>query len=344
VIRRVLIGMIAAALVVTLSAAALVGVWVHRASQPGREAVLFQVGVGESLIQVVDRLALEGLVGHPRAVVLYGWLRGYDRRIMAGTYSIVPGESAAAILNRMIAGDVFTVSVTVPEGLMVTEIARVLADYVAVDSTAVVAAAHDPMMLARFGVEAPSLEGYLFPDTYPVPWGTSAAELVAMMVRGLDAVFDSTLEARAREIGMSRHEVLTLASIVEAECRLPEERARVSAVYHNRLRRHMRLEADPTVAYAKGGYRGRLFYRDLEIDSPYNTYRNDGLPPGPICSPGEGAILAALYPDTTSTALYFVARGDGGHVFSETLREHLAAVKEARKRRAAAEQLSPSGR
>jgi UPF0755 protein len=124
---------------------------------------------------------------------------------------------------------------------------------------------------------------------------------------------------------------LTLASIIEAETRMPEERALVSAVYHNRLRRNMRLEADPTVAYAMGGYKGRLLYADLDIDSPYNTYRNRGLPPGPICCAGSASILAALYPDATSEALYFVARGDGSHIFSRTLREHRIAVEQARR-------------
>jgi UPF0755 protein len=130
---------------------------------------------------------------------------------------------------------------------------------------------------------------------------------------------------------MTPHEVLTLASIIEAESRVPEERARISSVYHNRLRRKMRLEADPTVAYAMGGYKGRLLYADLEIDSPYNTYRRTGLPIGPICSPGEASIRAALYPDTTVDDLYFVARGDGTHIFSRTLKEHNAAVRRVRR-------------
>jgi UPF0755 protein len=120
---------------------------------------------------------------------------------------------------------------------------------------------------------------------------------------------------------------------VEAETRVPEERRTVSAVYHNRLKKRMRLEADPTVAYAMGGYKGRLLYEDLEIESPYNTYKNAGLPPGPICSPGEASIRAALYPDPDTEALYFVASGDGSHVFSKTLEEHLAATKRARSKR-----------
>jgi UPF0755 protein len=130
---------------------------------------------------------------------------------------------------------------------------------------------------------------------------------------------------------MSRHEVLTLASIVEAEAHVGDERPTIAAVYHNRLKKNMRLEADPTVAYAMGGFRGRLYYKDLAIESPYNTYRRTGLPPSPICNPGEASIRAALYPAEGVDALYFVARGDGRHVFSATLREHNAAVAETRR-------------
>jgi len=182
----------------------------------------------------------------------------------------------------------------------------------------------------RRGVEAPTLEGYLFPDTYHVPFGAGAGDVVGQMLARFDDVFVDSLSARAAEIGMTPHQALTLASIIEAEARVPEERPTISAVYHNRLRKGMRLEADPTVAYAMGGFRGRLLYVHLETDSPYNTYKNKGLPPGPICSPGEAAIRAALYPRPGVGALYFVARGDGSHIFSMTLREHLSAIKQVR--------------
>jgi UPF0755 protein len=153
------------------------------------------------------------------------------------------------------------------------------------------------------------------------------------MVSRANAAWSEDFDRRARDVGMSRHQILTLASIVEAEARVPDERATIAAVYHNRLKKGMRLEADPTVAYAMGGFRGRLYYKDLEIDSPYNTYRRTGLPPGPICNPGAESIRAALYPAGGVDALYFVARGDGRHVFSTTLRDHNAAVREARKNR-----------
>jgi UPF0755 protein len=199
-----------------------------------------------------------------------------------------------------------------------------------------IAAITDPEVRRRREIPAPSLEGYLFPDTYRVPWGAGAPDIVRQMLSRTDEAFAAYLD-RCAAMGWTPHEVLTMASIIEAEARVGEERSLISAVYHNRLRRGMRLEADPTVAYAMGGYRGRLLYRDLEIDSPYNTYRNGGLPPGPICSPGAASIRAALYPDPDSDALYFVARGDGSHVFSRTLEEHERAVRAARRARAAAE-------
>jgi UPF0755 protein len=213
---------------------------------------------------------------------------------------------------------------------MVTQIAGALSEALEIDSTAFAGLARDPDLFDRVGISGPSLEGYFFPDTYTIPWGTSELDIAGIMIDRLDDVFDESRMERAREIGFTRHGILTLASIVEAETRLSEELPLVSAVYHNRLNKGMRLEADPTVAYAMGGYKGRMYFKHLEIDSPYNTYKNAGLPPGPICSPGEAAIEAALYPDPAFEALYFVAKGNGGHIFSLTLKDHLAAVRKVK--------------
>jgi UPF0755 protein len=242
---------------------------------------------------------------------------------------VTVGERPLDILHRLVKGDVLTASVTIPEGYAIWDIAGAF-EVAGVDSMEILAALQDIGIRERRKITAPSLEGYLFPDTYLVPWGAAPGEIVDMMLSRLDEVFDAGLLQRAVDVGMSPHQVLTLASIIEAETRIPGERKLVSAVYHNRLKRRMRLEADPTVAYAMGGYKGRLLYGDLEIDSPYNTYRIYGLPPGPICSAGAASIRAALYPDSMSTALYFVARGDGSHIFSGNLREHREAVNRAR--------------
>ncbi len=296
--------------------------------------VLFTIVNGESFSNVTGRLSDGGFIRDQRAIKIYAWIRRYDRRIKAGTYSVTRGETPHDILERFVHGDIYRVSVTVPEGLMHREIAGVLAASANVDSAGFALLSSDPDARAKLGVEGPTLEGYLFPDTYLLPWGMAALDAAGVMVRRLDEVYDEDMRERARAVGMTRHEVLTFASIVQAETRLPEEFPLVSAVYHNRLRRGMRLEADPTVAYAMGGYRGRLYYKDLEIDSPYNTYRYGGLPPGPICSPGEAAITATLFPDTTCHAIYFVAEGNGGHIFSLTLKDHLSAVQKVRKSKA----------
>ena len=331
--QRILFAAVGMILLIGALAAAFLIIGVHRPTGKGSdEPVLFEVTQGEGFSNIKKRLAEEGLIRYPKALALYAWLRRVDRRIHVGTYSLTSGERPKDILDKLVRGDIYHVSVTVPEGFMYHEIAGALAA-AAVDSAAFFALSDDEALRAELKVEGASLEGYLFPDTYLVPWGAEGTSVATMMVGRLEEVFDEEAAARAAEIGMSRHEVLTLASIVQAETRLPAELPLVSAVYHNRLELGMRLEADPTVAYAMGGYRGRLYYKDLEIDSPYNTYRTAGLPPGPICSAGEAAIHAALYPDATCRAIYFVAQGDGGHVFSLTLQDHLAAVRNVRRQR-----------
>jgi UPF0755 protein len=308
-----------------------VGARPHRKGA-GSEPVLFAVTKGESFSSVARRLGETDLVAHPRVLEIYAWVRGSDRKIKAGTYALGAGESPREIVEKLVLGDIFKVSVTIPEGFMHTQIAGALAA-AGIDSAVFAGLANDEETRKKLGVEGPSLEGYLFPDTYLVPMGMTPLEAAAMMRARLDEVFDAKMARRAEEISMTRHQVLTLASIIQAEARLPAEMPLVSAVYHNRLRKGIKLEADPTVAYAMGGYRGRLYYKDLEIDSPFNTYKHAGLPPGPICAPGRASIEAALYPDTACRAVYFVAKGDGGHIFSLTLEEHIAAVESVKRSR-----------
>jgi len=305
----------------------------HHPGGAGTEADLITVTVTEGMpfSGITRELRRHRLVEHPRVINAYARLRNYDKRVHTGTYQFAPADRPVDILRKLVEGDVLKVLVTIPEGFTVTQIAGTVARRAGMDSTAFIEAAADPKLLTSRNIPIPSVEGYLFPDSYRIPWGSEERDVVDMMLARLNEVFDGTLQRRAASMDMSRHEVLTLASIIEAEAHLPEERATISAVYHNRLKKGMKLEADPTVAYAMGEYKGRLLYEDLKIDSPYNTYLYRGLPPGPICNPGEGSIVAALYPDSTSKFLYFVARGDGSHIFSMTLREHLAAVKKVRR-------------
>lgn len=305
---------------------------VTRPLSPAGGNVRVKVGHGEGLSAVTHDLESSGLVRHAWTLNFFARTIGDERKIKRGTYEFAVGMSPVQILRAMVRGDILSVRVTIPEGFTTWQIAGAFRA-AGIDSTDMLAATRDSTLLHVWRVPTGTLEGYLFPDTYQVPFGSEAKDVVTQMLERFNAEWTPDLARRAEQIGMTRHQVLTLASVIEAEAHVPEERAVVSAVYHNRLRRGMRLEADPTVAYAMGGFRGRLLYKDLAVDSPYNTYQHDGLPPGPICSPGEAAIHAALYPDETVRALYFVARGDGTHVFSSTLAEHNAAVRESRRNR-----------
>lgn len=301
--------------------------------RPGDSPVRVSVERGKPFSAIVRQLSQMGLVQRSRLFNWYAVARGFDRAIDVGTYEFAPGERPIDILEKLVAGDVLKVAVTIPEGLHLWEVAGIVSARAGIDSSGFVAFTQSPATCARFGIDAPTLEGYLFPETYLVPWEAGETTMVRVMVSRLREVCAGLRDSMQIGTPMNCNQVLTLASIIEAEARLPGERPIISAVYHNRLARGMRLEADPTVAYAMGGYRGRLLYDDLLIDSPYNTYRHAGLPPGPICNPGRAAIEAALAPDSTCEALYFVARGDGGHIFSVTLKEHLAAVAAVRKQR-----------
>lgn len=321
--------------VVALSVAALAGFGifvvsdVRRASAPG-EPVRVTVPRGAAFKTVVKDLVDRGLVRRAWTLEFFAKATRGDREVQRGTYEFARGTPALDILRAMVRGDVLAVSVTIPEGFNTWQIAAAVHP-AGIDSVDMLSATRDGELRRALGVDAASLEGYLFPDTYRIPFGSDARDVAAQMLTRFHGVWTPDQERRAREIGMTRHEVVTLASIIESEAHVPAERAMVSAVYHNRLQRGMKLDADPTVAYAMGGYRGRLYFRDLQTDSPYNTYRRAGLPPGPICSPGASSIRAALNPDPSVRALYFVARGDGGHVFSATLREHDAAVRAIRR-------------
>lgn len=305
----------------------------RRGDAKDAQPVRVTVAEGEGFGHVLADLHEKGLVPRPWTFKFFARVLGHDRHIRRGVYQFTPGTPPSDILSALVNGDILQVKVTIPEGYASWQIAAAFLP-AGVDSVSMRNAIADPELLTAMRVPVPTLEGYLFPDTYHIPYGSNADDVVGQMIHRLNSAWSASDEARAAQLGMTRHQVLTLASIIEAEARVDEERPRVSAVYHNRLARGMRLEADPTVAYAMGGFKGRLYYKDLKVESPYNTYTHAGLPPGPICSPGSASIRAALYPAAGEDALYFVARGDGRHVFSSTLREHNAAVQQARRERA----------
>jgi UPF0755 protein len=215
--------------------------------------------------------------------------------------------------------------VTIPEGYDIVQITPLLTRALGVPADSVNAAVRDSTLRARVSDPAETLEGYLFPDTYILAPGSSAREAIGEMVRRFEREWKPEYDAQAAALGYSRHQIVTMASIVEKEARLPEERPVIAAVYYNRLRTGMPLQADPTVQYALGHHVGRVLYKDLEVDSPYNTYQHPGLPPGPIASPGGASLRAALAPAKVPY-LYFVAAPDGHHEFRTTMAEHAKAI------------------
>jgi UPF0755 protein len=302
------------------------------ATAAGPEGVVFEVEKGWSAKAVLDGLREQGLVRSDRPLRLACRLFYPGERFKAGEYLFRTPLTAKAALFTIFDGRIHLEPVTVPEGLTGREIAALLKPGDEAWAAAFQAAAGKTALIADLDPQARDLEGYLFPETYDMPSQAPAAELVEAMVAGFRRVFDEARRRRAAEIGMSVRETVVLASLIEEETARPEERPLVSAVFHNRLKIGMKLDCDPTVAYAlkrEGRYTGRLLLRDLKLDSPYNTYLHAGLPPGPISNPGASSLEAALNPAPVDY-LYFVASGDGAHRFSRTLSEHLAAVEKYR--------------
>jgi UPF0755 protein len=282
--------------------------------------VVIEPGVPFS--QIAQRFVDAGLIRNPSVFILLGRMFGIEHRAKAGRYRFRSTTDMAAILRALYRGATYREHVLIHAGKHITGVAEVLRREAEVDSVAFVTLAWDSVFVSRLGVPSTNAEGFLFPDTYDVEWQEPAATLIGRMVKRFFRVFDDSMRSRAGEMGMTVTEAVTLASIIEKEAMLDRERPRISAVFHNRLKRGMRLQADPTVRYALGKWSGRILYKDLKVDSPFNTYVVYGLPPYPICNPGKASLLAALYPLPASEELYFVAQGDGSHYFSETAVEH----------------------
>jgi UPF0755 protein len=296
------------------------------------EPLLFEVPRGASLQTIAERLEVAGLVRNADAVGILARYRGLENTLQAGEYRLSPASTPDEILDALATGRVATYEVAVPEGFTAAKIAERLEAADLGNAEEFLAWVRDPASTGAHGVEGTSLEGYLFPETYRLPRGFGPRETAAVFVDQFLEVWRE-LEPRARERNLSMNEVVTLASIVEKETGIPEERALIAAVFLNRLKRGMRLETDPTVIYGIPDFDGNLRRSDLEDpDNPYNTYHIAGLPPGPIASPGRDALLAVVEPADVDY-LYFVSRNDGTHHFSRTYREHLRAVGEFQTRR-----------
>lgn len=289
---------------------------------------------GASFSAVTDSLKARGVISDTRTFKLLARVRGIDRSVHAGVYEFPVGTTPWQVLTMLATGKKAALRFTVPEGLTIPEVSTLAAEKLGIRADSFIAAARDSVMAtAMLDMRVPSFEGFLRPETYLVPADINARELVRVMAEGFKSEWKPAWNARLDSLRMNRLQLVTLASIVEGEARADEERETIAGVYHNRLRIGMALQADPTVQYAimlkRGRKKSRLFIRDYAFPSPYNTYLNPGLPPGPVNSPSRRSIEAALYPASVKY-LYFVAGPDGRHVFSRTYNEHLRAIRRIR--------------
>lgn len=299
---------------------------------PGQE-VIVAIPKGATLSDVGSILHEKGVISSAFVFKLVAMIRGEQTRIQAGEYSLKTGSDADAVLDQLISGKTSMYRVTVPEGYNLEQVADLLDRLGTVTRESFLAAAQDRRFLQELLVKSYTAEGYLFPDTYFLRSSEKgdARAIIRRMVKRFHEVYDAHVRATAEKNGWSTHDVVTLASLIEKEARESEHNL-VSSVFHNRLRKNMLLQSDPTVIYGIKPMGSKITKADLQRDHPYNTYVRRGLPPGPIANPGKASLIAAVKPDLTDF-LYFVAKNDGTHVFSSTLREHNRAVNKYQRRR-----------
>jgi len=290
-----------------------------------------KVPAGSNLTIVADSLTTRGIVESAKKFRRYADSKDAGTKLKPGVYEFRAGEKWSTIVDKLVRGDVVKARVVVPEGWTSRQIAARLAAALGGNADSIHARLADTAAARTYGVPGPTLEGYLYPATYVFPIGTPVEKAVGEMVRRYQRAWTPQMRAQLQAQGISERDAVALASIVEREAKDWHERPTIAAVYRNRLKKNMRLQADPTVQYALGQQRARLLYRDIASVSgdPYNTYTHAGLPPGPIASPSQGAIQAALNPAPVDF-LYFVARPNGTHVFTRTLAEHNAAKRASR--------------
>ncbi len=282
------------------------------------------IDTGSSVSRIGQVLASAGVVRDVRSFQIAARLKGAERRMQAGEYRFDKAATAFEVVGRIARGDVFARPITFPEGRTAAEMAAIFAERASGDAAAFLAASRDVTRIAAVDPLARDLEGYLFPSTYLLPRSATAATLVTQMVQGFETSFDADLRSAAAAAGFSVREAVTMASLVEEEAQVAAERPMISAVYHNRLKIGMGLQCDATVIYAMqraGTWNGNIRRVDLAMDSPYNTYRYRGLPPGPIANPGRASLEAAVRPADVPY-LYYVSRNDGSHAFATSLDEH----------------------
>jgi UPF0755 protein len=281
---------------------------------------------GQNFKMIASQLVGAGIIRESLRFKVFARFKGYDKRIKAGEYKLSAALSPKQVLEIMVSGKVALYKITIPEGYSLVQIAGIFSKMGLAEAPVFIKSATDPAIVSALGVDADSLEGYLFPDTYLFPKGLPLDEILGTMVNRFLEIFSADWQERARQMDMSVHQVVTLASIIEKETGAAFERPLISSVFHNRLAKNMRLSSDPTVIYGIKNFDGNLTRKHLTTATPYNTYLNKGLPPGPIANPGLASLEAALYPAETDY-LYFVSKKDSTHQFSTTFKEHNRAVR-----------------
>ena len=306
------------------------------AYQSTADRIMVIIPRGATYYQALDSLESRGVIESRDWFSLYARLRGLPSNLKSGVYTFAKDESWSSVISTLKSGRGLEVRFTVTEGMMGFEVAERARSWLGVSRDSFVAAMRDTSFERELGIKPTpaGVDGYMYPTTYVVPMRMRARDLVKVMTHEFIARWQPEWDGRLGELNMTRNEIITLASIIEAEVRYRPDRPYVSAVYHNRLRRGMALQADPTIVYAHGRRLRRVWERQLQIHSPYNTYLHTGLPPGPITQPSDSSIIAALYPAPIGY-LYFVAQPDGKHIFSSTYADHLAAIRESKRQRRA---------
>jgi UPF0755 protein len=294
-------------------------------TEPQGEPITIEISKGDSFTSVVDSLVAVGLIKHRRSFYVFAVLTGAPKHIRAGEYELDTSMTPREILDKFLKGEIKGYRIPIPEGFTVRQIASRLTHYRLVDEQAFIERAYNKDFLASLYIPGNSIEGYLFPDTYILTRSMGEEEIMRFMVRRFRQKVTSAMMQRASELGFTFEEILILASIIEKEGGVNEEKTLIAAVFHNRLKKGMRLQSDPTVIYGVENFDGNLTKKHLKKVTRYNTYRIRGLPPGPICNPGIDSIMAALYP-APANYLFFVSKNDGSHHFSADLASHNKAV------------------
>ncbi len=277
---------------------------------------------GVSFSKISNILTGKRIINDKTNFKLLAYLMGATHNVKYGEYLFSSSMRPTTIMEKLLDGEVVLHEVTIPEGYTDKQIAQTLNEKGLLNNVrSFLQLTHDKVFIAALDITSPSLEGFLYPDTYKLSKGLSPEEIIKKMVGQFKTVYTPELQQRAAAIGMNMLQVVTLASMIEKETSVPSERFLISAVFHNRLKLRMRLQSDPTVIYAMHITDDVITKKDLRTKDPYNTYTHYGLPPGPICNPGKESIIAALYPADVKY-LYFVANNDGSHEFTRTLREH----------------------